>query len=246
MGTFRALQNAAFDNFDPALANSFDPAMARKYNNANGASGSAVTTVSQAAPGQKMQFNVTLNNPTAQNLTFELFCHIDSFVDRLKTEYVVGNYHYVPLLSLEGLTAHAGTHGGVVGFDQNGNLQIQGDPSVPEVAGTISCGEISYQGLMKASAITPFMLTYIRYTCLTDPQIDQTITYFTKSYSGGVTNNPVSPRSYFQPTQFQNFTLDLTVEMGIDLQSGIFTKLLAGENVRLAFFVTLWAAQSIS
>lgn len=241
MGTFRALQNAAFDNFDPSLAN-FDPSLAGKYNNANGAS-SAATSIKTASPGQKMQFNVTLNNPTAVALWFELFCYIDSFIDRLKTEYVTGNYHYVPLLSLEGLTAHAGTHGGVVGFDQAGNLQIQGDPSVPQLAGTISCGQISYQGLQKASGITPWTISYIRYTCTTDEQIDQDVTYFTKSYSGGVTQNPVTPRAYFQPTQFQNFTLDLTVEMGIDIQSGIKTQLLAGENVRLALFVTTWSDQ---
>lgn len=245
MGVFRALQNAAFDNFDPALANNFDPGMSAKYNNANGAS-TAATQLNSAQPGQKMQFNVTLNNPSAVSLWFELFCYLDSFIDRLKTEYVTGTYHYVPLLSLEGLTAHAGTHGGVVGFAQSGNLQIQGDLAASELSGTISCGQISYQGLQKASGITPFTISYIRYTCVTDPQIDQDVTYFTKSYSGGITANPVTPRSYFQPTQFQNFTLDLTVEMGIDIQSGIKTQLLAGENVRLAFFVTVWSSQVLS
>lgn len=245
MGVFRALQNAAFDNFDPALANNFDPGMSAKYNNANGAATPATNLVT-AKPGQKMQFNVTLNNPSAVSLWFELFCYLDSFIDRLKTEYVIGNYHYVPLLSLEGLTAHAGTHGGIVGFNSAGNLQIQGDPAASELAGTISCGQISYQGLQKASGITPWTISYIRYTCVTDPQIDQDVTYFTKSYSGGITANPVTPRAYFQPTQFQNFTLDLTVEMGIDIQSGIKTQLLAGENVRLAFFVTVWSDQVLS
>lgn len=245
MGTFKALQNAAFDNFDPSLVNSFDPALSGKYNNANGAGGAATALVA-AAPGQKMQFNVTLNNPSAVSLWFELFCYIDSFIDRQKTEYITGNYTYIPLLSLDGLTAHAGTHGGIVGFDKTGTLQIQGDPSVPQAAGTIGCGQISYQGLQKASAITPFSISYIRYTCVTDPQIDQDIVYFTKSYSGGITQNPVTPRAYFQPTQFQNFTLDLTVEMGIDIQSGIKTQLLAGENVRLAFFVTVWSTQVLS
>lgn len=245
MGTFRAMQNAAFDNFDPALANGFDPALSGKYNNANGAS-TAASTLVQAKPGQKMQFNVTLNNPTAVALWFELFCYIDSFIDRFKAEYVSGTYLYVPLLSLEGLTRHAATHGGVVGFDQTGNLQIQGDLAASELSGTISCGQISYQGLHKASGITPFTISYIRYTCVEDLQIDQDVTYFTKSYSGGITANPVTPRSYFQPTQFQNFTLDLTVEMGIDIQSGIKTKVLAGENIRLAMFVTVWSDQVTS
>lgn len=241
MGTFKATQNAAFDSFDPSL-NNFDPSMSGKYNNANGASQAASNLV-HAKSGQKMQFNVTLNNPTAVSLWFELFCYLDSYIDRLKTEYVIGNYKYIPLASLEGLTAHAGTHGGVIGFNQAGNLQIQGDPSVPEEAGTVSCGQISYQGLFRASGITPWTVGYIRYTCVTDAQIDKDVVYFTKSYSGGQTENPVTPRSYFQPTQFQNFTLDLIVEFGIDIQSGIKTQLLPGENVRLAFFVTIWADQ---
>lgn len=244
MGTFRALQNAAFDAFDPSLANSFDPAMS-KYNNANGG-GSAASTINTAQPGQKMQFNVTMNNPSAVDLFFELFCFVDSYIDRLKTEYQVGNYKYIPLLSLEGLTAHAGTHGGVIGFDQNGNLNIQGDPSLSEVAGKVSCGQISYQGLFKASGITPFSISYIRMTCNSDEQIDQDLTYFTRSYSGGVTQNPVTPRSYFQPTQFQNFTIDLPVECGIDIQSGLKVKVLAGENLRYAIFVTNWSSQVTS
>lgn len=239
MGLFKVAQNAAFDSYDP---NMFDPGLAGKHNNANGAStgGSAVNLI-QTKAGQKLQFNVTLNNPSAVPLTIELFCYLFSYINVLKTQYVVGNYKYIPLLSLEGLTAHAGTHGGVIGFDKTGNLQIQGDPTVPEVAATVSCGQIPYQGLFTASGITPFTIAWVRYTCLTDEQIDQDINYFTRSYSGGQTNNPVTPRSYFQPNQFQNFTLDLPVEMGIDIQSGISTVVLAGENLRLSFFVSIYA-----
>lgn len=245
MGTFRALQNAAFDSFDPSLANTFDPGMNAKYNNANG-NGGAASQINQAQPGQKMQFNVTMNNPSAQNLWFELFCYVDSYIDRLKTEYQVGNYLYIPLASLEGLTAHAGTHGGVIGFDKDGNLVIQGDPSIPELSGTLSCGQISYQGLFRASGITPFQVSYIRMTCNSDEQIDQDLTYFTRSYSGGITQNPITPRSYFQPTQFQNFTIDLPIEAGIEIQSGFKVKVLAGENLRYAIFVTNWSSQVTS
>lgn len=243
MGNFKAISNGASDHFDPTV-NNFDPSMA-KYNNANGASGSgSALNLVQAKAGQKMQFNVVLNNPSARSLWFEMFCYIDSFIDRLKTEYVSGTYLYVPLLSLEGLTRHAATHGGVVGFDQSGTLQIQGDLAAAEVSGTIGCGQISYQGLHKASGITPWTVSSVRFTCLTDQQIDQDITYFTKSYSGGVTANPITPRSYFRPNQFQNFTIDLPIEAGIDIQSGLKVQLFAGENVRLSYFVTIWADQT--
>lgn len=247
MGTFKALQNSSFDNFDPSQgSNNFDPAMSGKYNNATGGAGGAASTLVQAKAGQKMQFNITLNNPSAKNLWFEMFCFIDSFIDRLKTEYVNSTYLYVPLLSLEGLTRHSLTHGGVVGFDQNGTLQIQGDLAAAEVSGTIGCGQIAYQGLQKASGITPFTINLIRYTCTTDEQIDNDLIYFTKSYSGGVTANPVTPRSYFKPTQFQNFTIDLPLIVGIDIQSGLKMLVNTGENVRLALFVSIWSDQVTS
>lgn len=241
MGTFKAHQ-AAFDTYDPSM---FDPNLAGKYNNANGAGASALNFV-QTKAGQKMTFSVTLNNPAAVSLWFELFCFLNSFTNVLNTQYVKGNYKYIPLLSLEGLTAHAGTHGGVVGFDQTGTLQIQGDLAVPEASGTIGCSEIAYKGLFEASGITPFMVTGIRFTCKTDAQIDNNITYFTQSYSGGRTQNPIKPRTYFNPDQFQNFTLDLPVQCGIDIQSGLNVLVNAGETLSLNFFVSVYSDQSSS
>lgn len=242
MGTFQA-HGAKFNSYDPDM---FDPALAGKYNNANGNGGSSAVNLVQAKAGQKMTFAVTLNNPAAVSLWFELFCYLQSFIDVLNPAYVKGNYHYVPLLSLEGLTAHAGTHGGIVGFDQNGTLQIQGDLAVPEASGTIGCSEVSYKSLFKASGITPWMITGIRFTSKTDAQIDNNITYFTQSYSGGRTQNPIKPRTYFNPDQFQNFTLDLPIQAGIDIQSGLNVLVNAGETLSLNFFVSMWADQTSS
>lgn len=240
---FKNKQGAAFDNFDPSLMkNNFDP---RVSNNATG--GDAGTTAVQAKVGQKMQFNITLNNPTAQTLTFELFNYLNSYTRILNTTYAVGTYTYIPFLTYEGLTAFkaAVDHGGTVGFDQAGNLEIRGDTSLAQPSGTIGCSEIGYSGLFEASGITPFQVDFLRFTCLTSPQIDQTITWFQKSYSGGVLQNPVSPRAYFKPNQFQNFTIDITVSFNIGIDKGLKVNLLPAESVRLAFFVTMWTDQSL-
>lgn len=234
--------NAAFDSFDPNV-NSFDPALANKYNGASGGS-SAGTNVVAAKAGQKMQVNLTLNNPTAQTLSYELFYYLNSCIRTINAAYAIGHYLYIPLLSLEGLPRiYAGAHGGVIGFDQQGNLVIQGDPTVPDPNGTIGCSEVSYAGFWEASAVLPFTVSFIRMTCMTDPQIDKVITYIKKSFSGGQITNPVSPRAYFKPTQFQSFTIDISVEFDIGIDTGLLTTLLAGENVRYALFIQIWTNQ---
>lgn len=239
--SFKNKQGAAFDNFDPAL-NQFDPSVA---NNANG-DGAGSTTVA-AKVGQKMQFNVVLNNPTAQTLTFELFNYLNSYVKVLNQTYVKATYLYIPLLSYEGLFRfkQAVDHGGTIGFNDLGNIEIRGDTAAADPTATISCKEIAYSGLFEASAVTPFKVDFLRFTCLTDPQIDENITWFQKSYSGGVQQNPISPRAYFKPNQFQNFTIDITVSFTIGIDKGLKTDLLPSENVRLAFFVTMWTDQTL-
>lgn len=238
---FKNKQGAAFDNFDPAL-NQFDPSVA---NNATGDQPGTTTTAAKV--GQKMQFNVVLNNPTAQTLTFELFNYLNSYIRVLNTTYVKSTYLYIPFLSYEGLFRfkQATDHGGTVGFNDLGNLEIRGDTAAADPTATISCKEIAYSGLFEASAVTPFKVDFLRFTCLTDPQIDENIVWFQKSYSGGVQQNPISPRAYFKPNQFQNFTIDITVSFTIGIDKGLRTDLLPSENVRLAFFVTMWTDQTL-
>jgi len=242
---FRNLQNTSFDSFDPSLMNSFDPALAGKYNNANGSDAGSTTTA--AKPGQKMQLNITLNNPSAVTLTFELFNYLKSYIRVLNTTYVNTTYLYIPLLSYEGLFRfkQATDHGGTIGFNAAGDLEIRGDTAVPDPTATIGCGEIPYAGLFEASAVTPFIVSFIRFTCLTDEQIDQNIVWFQNSYSGGVIENRISPRAYFKPNQFQSFTIDITVQFSIGIDKGLRTQLLAGENVRLAFFIQMWTDQTL-
>jgi hypothetical protein len=238
---FKNKQGAAFDSYDPSLGNSFDPSM----NNATGSDSGTVAV--QAKAGQKMQLNVILSNPTAKELTFELFNYLNSYLNVLNTTYVNGTYKYIPLLSYEGLAAtNPGTHGGTIGFDQNGVLKILGDTAAAEASAQITCKEFPYQGLFTASGITPFNVSFLRFTCQTDPQIDETITWFKKTFSGGEQRNPISPRAYFKPNQFQNFTIDITVSFSVRIDEGLRTVVLPGESVRLAFFIMMWVDQSLA
>jgi hypothetical protein len=242
----RNLQNSSFDNFDPTLMNSFDPTLLGKYNNAAGDTGAGSTAVN-ASPGQKMQLNITLNNPTAKTLSFELFNYLKSYVRVLNTSYVNGTYLYIPLLTYEGLTRFkaAPDHGGTIGFNAAGDLEIRGDTAVPDPTATIGCGEIPYAGLFEASAVTPFAVAFLRFTCVTNQQIDQNIVWFQNSYSGGVVENRINPRAYFKPNQFQSFTIDITVQFPIGIDKGLRTQLLPSEVVTLAFFIQMWTNQTL-
>lgn len=227
-------------NFDPTH---FDPNAAKGYNNADGDAG---TTTAQAKPGMKMQVNVTMqNNAAGKDLTVELFNWMTSFTKVLNTTYVNGNYKYIPLLTYEGIAANAAGHGGTVGFDQLGNLEIHGDDAVPDALVTVGCGETPYSAFFEASAIIPFQVAFIRMTCTSDTQIDQQITWFQRTFSGAITTNKVSPRAYFKPNQFQNLTIDITAQFPVGIDAGIFTLVLRSQNLRHSYFINYWTTQQI-
>lgn len=242
---FKQLNQAAYSTYDPSIGNRFDPSIGAKINRATGDDGSAPgQNVVAAKPGQKMQINITLSNPTASDLTFELFSYLDSQFRRIKTEYVVGNYKYIPLSSYQGMQAVIAATDGTVGFSSAGDAEIRGIPANP--VAKISCKEIAYNAFWAASGIIPFQVAYIRFTCGTDNQIDEVITWFQKSFSGGIQENRISPRAYFRPNQFQNRTIDITISFSIGIDSGIRQLVLAGESVRYALFIQMWTNQALN
>lgn len=240
---------SGFDSFDP---DNFDPTVARKVNNADNGSGGAGYTTTAAKPGQKMQVNLTLTNATLVEQTVELFSFLDSWVRRRKTEYIpTGDptaYLMYPMLSYEGLLRIVAGTGGVVGFNSSGDLIVRGDDSgmVDDPIVTVGCSEIAYASFFEASGITPFEVAYLRQTVTTDAQINKNITWFKKSFSGGIKENTISPRAYFRPNQYQPKTIDITVSFTIGIDSGLRMNLLAGETVQFAMFIQFWTGQYIS
>lgn len=243
---FRNLKNNSFNAFDPAMTRGshWDPSVAGRFNNADGDSGSGSAVVA-AAQGQKMQTNVSINNNAAVALTLEMWNWLTSFTRVLNPVYVSGNYKMIPLLTFEGLAATIAGTGGTVGFDQAGNLEVHGNDATPDPKPTIGCQEVAYASFFEASSISPFQVAYFRYTVKTDAQIDNTIKWFQKTFSGGMTQNVISPRAYFKPTQFQDFVIDITVSFTIGLDSGIYLTVNSGENVRLSLFIEMWTVQGI-
>lgn len=244
---FQNFRNKGRNSFDPTMTpgSHWDPTMAGRFNNADGSTGSAGSNVIQAAAGQKMQTNVAINNSAAIAITFELFNWLTSATRVLNPAYAVGNYHYIPLLTFQGLAAQIAGSGGTIGFNQDGNLALHGNDATPDPIPTIGCQEVAYNSFFEASSISPFQVAYFRYTVKTDAQIDNTIKWFQKTFSGGLQQNVISPRAYFKPTQFQDFVIDITVSFTIGLDSGLYLTVNTLENVRFSLFLEMWTVQGI-
>lgn len=238
----KSAQMANYNGFDPRVGgNGWDPSMASKWNGADaGASGSSIVG---AKPGQNMQISLTLNNPSGGLLTFELFNYLQSYTRVKNATYVVGSYLYIPLLSYEGIAAIIATTDGTIGFNAAGDLEIHAGNAA--VKGTIGCSESPYASLFAATSSIPFNVKYMRYTVTTDNQIDKSIIYFQKSFSGGKLENNINPRTYFLPNQYQPKVLDINVAFAIGQDTGFSVQLLAAEVVKIALFIDAWGTQAL-
>lgn len=230
------------NNFQP---DSFDPTQRGNFNNADGAAaGAAGTSVVAAKPGQKMTVSLSMKNNAAVTLNFELFNWMNSFTKILNPNYATGAYTYVPLLSYEGLTI-AAPFSGTIGFDDLGNVQIRGNEGAGNGRGVIACSTTPYRAFFEASSIIPFNVTFIRMTFTSDPQIDQPLTWFQKTFAGAISQNQTNPRDYFKPQQFQDLIVDVTASFPVGIDAGVLVPVLPGENLRWSIFISYWTRQVI-
>lgn len=222
--SFKKLEESAFNSFDgdgrrnsfDSESNLFDPP----------AAGAPAAAAKPAVVKAQSSFDLSFINPTAQSITFEIFNELNSFLKKIRLDFVVGAYLYVPYTSLEGL-ALAGV--GIVGFDQTGSLKITGN-AVPSAS--LVCQQFPYSGLLESSGSDPFTITDIRQKSIADPQIDQQITHFQSSFLGSSATNVVSPRQYFNPNQQQPTLVDIPVNFYIDSTRGLKYIVVAGETVK--------------
>ncbi len=218
------------DKYDPDYS-SYDP----DYATGEGGNGAATAT-QQARPGQKMQINLTISNPTAVKLKFELFSAFDSWVTRLKPELAVGAYTVIPALSTQGL-ATVGI--GTVGYDQNGDLRVYG--AMGNASASVGCGEYPYNSLVDSTKVLGFNVIFCRIAVQTNAQLNNQIVHFTRTFGGGYKQNQINVRAFKKPTQFQNLEVDTTAPFGIDGEKGLLYSLEIGEVVQLGLFINRWA-----
>lgn len=219
---FQQAEQEAFENFqaasdfDPEIdSNMYDPEYFDKKSRA-------------AQQIVKASFDLVFLNPTAQNITIEVFNALNSFLFKRRTDLAVATYSMIPQLTDEGLAA-AGL--GIVGFNQNGDLVATStNNALPDF--TLSYAQFSYRALLESTRMVPFRITSIRMTVTTDAQIDNEIVHFSRTFLGGKSENTISPRVSFNPTQFQGKILDIPTNFVIDGEKGLQYKINAGETVK--------------
>jgi len=231
--SFNGTKNMRTFGHNTQSTNYYDP------DGIDGASG-GTTQVNTAKPGQKMQINLTLNNPTASKITFELFNAYNSSVDILKPELVVGTYSRIPGLSFEGQAAYPNN---IDIYDQSGNLMIRGAAAAP--VATIGCSEYPYKSLVDTTKVLGFKIVVIRVSVATQAQFANNIEYKLRTYAGLKVDNTINVRSYkrlINPAQ-----LDIDVNAGVDItgEAGLYYPLEAGEAVQLGLYINKWAKPNI-
>ncbi len=221
---FENISEEAAANYDAlAAVDSFD-AMA-DASNFNGPK--SVTVV-------RSSFDISVNNASGEALTVELFNPNRSFAKERNLQYITSATVLMkPIDTVQGQQA-AGV--GIIGFNQDGNLIATGAVAYTPVL-TVSCGQYPYRGVLESCAIQPFRIYGIRMTVTTDAQIDNDITHFNSTFLGAKQQNPVSPRTYFRPDQFQTKIVDIQCDFRIDRERGLYTIVNAGEVVKYTFLI---------
>jgi len=178
---------------------------------------------------QKASFDLIINNTGAEDLTIELFNELRSFIDNLNPSIVTSaTATYVPMNSTDG-QALAGV--GIVGLDKGGKLAVTGAVAYTPVL-SVDCPQYTYGSLIKSSGRRPFRIVGIRMTVTTNNQIDNEIVHFTSNFLGASNRNVLSPRTFFNPQQFQTNIVDIQCNFPIDDQKGFYYKVNAGELVK--------------
>jgi hypothetical protein len=90
----------------------------------------------------------------------------------------------------------------------------------------ISCRQLPYRNLLNSSQCAPFMVSKMRLTVPTNLaqaslQINQDFTHVTNTFLGAQKSNPISPRAFFNPNQFQTNIVDIKAAYSIDPERGL-------------------------
>jgi hypothetical protein len=178
---------------------------------------------------QKASFDLIMTNSHSSAVTIELFNELRTFTENLNTLLPSTGVNMIPQLSNNGLQL-VGV--GIVGYDSTGKLILTNNTTAYTPVLTVDCPQYTYRALQKSSGRRPFRIVGIRMTVVNDAQIDNEIVHFTSNFLGASQRNVLSPRTFFNPQQFQTKIVDIQCNFPIDDQKGFYYKLNAGETVK--------------
>lgn len=204
----------AFDDFDAENYEDFSKRPMRKRNNVKQYAGVS-------------QLNIQIVNAGAAAQKIELF-------NAMRSISKAANPGITTLTPFAAKDRAAANLNGLIYFDENGNLIFQ------NAAGgqtTISCKEIPYRALLDATMNSPFAVQKMRAVYSADAQIDEVLQYTKNTFLGQAQSDSINPRSFFDPQQQQNLTVDIKQSYKVDRESGIIYNALAGANIRFTLFI---------
>lgn len=89
----------------------------------------------------------------------------------------------------------------------------------------VSCRQLPYRALLNSSSVAPFLVSKMRLsvpdTTNGKLQINQDFTHVTNTFLGATKENPISPRAFFNPNQFQTNIVDIKAAYAIDAERGL-------------------------
>jgi hypothetical protein len=89
----------------------------------------------------------------------------------------------------------------------------------------VSCRQLPYRALLNSSGVAPFLVSKMRLTVPNTTngllQINQDFAHITNTFLGAQKVNPISPRAFFNPQQFQTNIVDIKAAYAIDAERGL-------------------------
>jgi len=222
-------------NFETDLFDSFDSGdlfdseaydMFDEYGQPTGQTGNAkVAAVSK----KESLVNLSIVNNSGAVQTMELFNFLSSVT---KVKNTTANSS--ALKPITGSNFFDGSAAGKIYFDESGNLIYNVGGLLLTVSSTTGS---SYRSLFEMSGIANFVIRMIRINAGTEAQLNNSIYEFQRTALGKFTQNEISPRSFFTPTQFQNKIVDIKKPIAIDSERGIWYDINNGETISLQLFL---------
>lgn len=226
----RSMERAAFNSFDDT--DTFDPNMF----DPNNATGRQVQNAAPRAPLSAIaQFTIKIVNGLGADTKIELFNYLRSIVWALNTNITAFN----PWTAVSVAAANANS---LVYFDQTGNLIFQDAGGLKL---TISCNQVPYISMFIASAFFPWRVERMIMTFTNDLSLDQDIKHVTNTFLGSKKENPMTPRTFFQPTQFQSKLVEIKAPYDIDIEKGLQMTILSGETLTFNLYLRKYVKPSL-
>lgn len=181
------------------------------------------------------QLNISITSTAATAQKIELFNSMRSITK-------CANSGITSLTPFAAKDRGAANLNGLIYFNELGDavFQLAAGTTV-----TISCKEIPYRALLDATMNSPFLVSKMRAVYSADAQIDEVLQYSSNSFMGKTQSDSINPRSFFDPMQQQNLTVDIKQSVRVDRESGIVYNVLAGANVRFTLFVARYRKASM-